>query len=292
MNRHIIGLGAFLSAIAIGAIASGIWWTETTRVEIQIASVQPSAVVETIGIAPDTDEFQAEFFDIPEDYDGSYPDYNVDLMDFWASEAELFMEEDVYAKPGEKWLTLLEGTDGSFSLKSAKVKLNKKVNAGGFFEGTEVSFSTGPVKTFAVRAIGGLRPGAVKTVYNAPVEISDPANSDRMKHGFRREFQLGSKNYLLRVSTGITVDGHKKALLILSDGHREQIIDRSHIWDGMESHLGTLLWAGDLNGDGKLDLYLDRYYDEEKSGTGLFLSPLDESENLVDLAALFAHSGC
>ena len=113
-----------------------------------------------------------------------------------------------------------------------------------------------------------------------------------MGESFRREFKLNSVTYVLRVSRGITKAGQEIDVLVLTDGVREQVIDRSPIWPGSRPNLGHLIWAGDLDQDGKLDLYIDRSLGEEKAGTGLFLSSHTKKGQLVKLAALFGHTGC
>lgn len=65
-------------------------------------------------------------------------------------------------------------------------------------------------------------------------------------------------------------------------------IDRS----GDRNIFGSLLWVGDLDRDGHLDLYFDEFNEKGFINTELHLSTLAEPGNLVGLAADFSVGGC
>ena len=72
-----------------------------------------------------------------------------------------------------------------------------------------------------------------------------------------------------------------------------QVIKQTyHVPSDERDIVGSLLWAGDLDGDGKLDLYFDEFNEKGFTATELHLSSLAKSGELVKLAASFGMAGC
>lgn len=138
----------------------------------------------------------------------------------------------------------------------------------------EVTVESIPDVTFAVRCIPNLRGGRMQPtrVLNASLEPMRPL-----------KISLGPRHYELRLQSA------RKDLfdakVILTDGHRTQVLYSA---DGFadEPHF-DILWAGDLDRDGKLDLVvnLDRKYSWHPHR--LLLSSKASRRQLVGEAAVF-----
>jgi hypothetical protein len=90
----------------------------------------------------------------------------------------------------------------------------------------------------------------------------------------------------------LTKSKEKILALVLESGKSSQIIHFIYYHE-FGDWVGSLLWVGDLDRDGKLDLYMDFYgYEKGGYGSGLFLSSEAEKGELVKQVADFSASGC
>jgi hypothetical protein len=159
---------------------------------------------------------------------------------------------------------------------------------------TFTSLTTKPL--FAIKGINNLRPGDVDTVYfgrNWATNNHDVADDSELSTGYRREFSVGQREYLLRMSTGLMKDGTKLAILVLeSDGVKQVIWQSLHVPSDGRDIIGNLLWLGDMDRDGKLDLYFDEFNEKGYTGTYPFMSSFADDGKLVEIAASFGAAGC
>lgn len=291
MKRWAIGSIAFLAALLIGFVVVDLWNQPGPKLgEPDINGIPAIVVTDQTSEEPKApaSDFIAEFHKISIDELFPIDNWNEKLIDEPTSG---FLPEDIVTKPGERWLAAEQKKDGTIVLISSKMQLTKDKN-----DGQTVSVKFGKVANpiFAVKDLKNVKAGTIKTTYFKRVKY-DPEGEEvrpKMTFGFRQQFELNNKKYYLRVAKGTDDQGMRMGFLVLGDGTSEQVIDYSPYWDEIELHLGILVWAGDMDDDGKLDLYLDRTYTEEKSGTGLFLSSHAEKGKLVKVSALFAHAGC
>ena len=82
----------------------------------------------------------------------------------------------------------------------------------------------------------------------------------------------------------------KPSPLIFTQGSRRQVL---YSWPaGLTDQAASLVWAGDLDHDGKLDFYLilSQLYNIQVHT--LFLSSRAKIGQLVGAAAVFSQSGC
>lgn len=286
MKRLLFGIMIFASTLVAGLVATTVSDSlfENSRFDspsLTIALDSPSEVA-----------VQTEFTNLPNGDEVEYPEFNEYLLDI-SNNGDIFSTpEDLTTRSGEKWLSLNQTPKGTFTLRSSAIQI-RQISSKEMDNGLRrVSFKGSPNPIFALRRLESIKAGDVHTLHFDPTEEIESEESELMEEGFRREFKLNDTTYVLRVSRGTTKDGETIAILLLSDGHREQVIDRSPIWPDSTSNLGHLIWAGDLDKDGKLDLYIDRSLGEEKSGTGLFLSSHATSNNIINMVALFGHTGC
>ena len=205
----------------------------------------------------------------------------------------IFHGEEVSARTGESWLGLYVSKGGS-SLLPSVVKVEPAEDpVGGGGPGNKtgkiVRVNRKAVPVFLISGAHGLSPGRVLTSYVGETKLTDNSNV---------AVRLAGVEYGLSVSVarksaipGVTFDDAK---LILSKGTLTQVIYDLGGDGGHEAETADwkLLWAGDLDGDRRLDLYvqLSGHYNiiEHK----LFLSSRARPKQLVRELAEFSTSGC
>jgi hypothetical protein len=203
-----------------------------------------------------------------------------------------FHGKEVSAKSGEIWFGLYPTKDG-YELISSKIVVDTVCdhmigeNAG---KKVQVDRSTKPL--FLVKGSESLKGGVVKTVFSG-IKFLYPAES--------MEFKFGEKDYYILVGFGEALDrGVAKPFDIAIRNYR---IEVSHYpWVNKQviasfdivamDGLPTLLWAGDLDRDGKLDLLLDLTNHYNVSEYTLFLSSMAEGDSLLQKVAKFRSVGC
>ncbi|HMJ08004.1 MAG TPA: hypothetical protein VK468_03305 [Pyrinomonadaceae bacterium] len=134
-----------------------------------------------------------------------------------------------------------------------------------------------------------LRPGPVTTLHWTPRSFDDN-KAELLGDGYRREFALGGRTYVLRVGSGTTIDDIPASVLVLeSEGKQDILYYRSYLGNGT---FGALVWVGDLDNDGKLDLHFS-YFDVNGGGQSdiLFISSFAKEGHLVQPYAFFHARG-
>lgn len=239
-----------------------------------------------------------EFFDLPNFDDLPLEDAEayeklIDVLD----SGPKYRKSEVIARNGETWLTLFE-RNGKYELKSAKalVKQLRTSSYTGEENDAALSFDKSGTSVFATKNIGALKPGKVTTLHHRPSwEEMSRRNLDikSMEDGYKKEFDLNDSWYTLRVANGRTKDGTGAAVLILEHNGSHQILRQVYRGPHDEKPIiGYLLWAGDLDRDGKLDLYFDEFNEKGYTKIDLYLSTSAKPNNLLGLAASFWMAGC
>jgi hypothetical protein len=205
----------------------------------------------------------------------------------------VFHGGEMSARTGESWLGLYV-TEGGSSLAPSVVRVEAAEdpvsNEGpGNRSGKVVTVNRKAKPVFLINGAHGLLPGRVATAFVGETKLTPGADA---------AVRLAGEEYRLSVATagknpplGMTFDDAK---LVLSKGPLTQIIYDLGGDGGRETETADwkLLWAGDLDGDRKLDLYVQvsGHYDiiERK----LFLSSRAGPQQLVRELAEFSTSGC
>jgi hypothetical protein len=148
--------------------------------------------------------------------------------------------------------------------------------------GTSVTLATPERPLFLVRGLS-LAPHPIPTAFvgERNLEAGDQ---------FSAEFQ-GSR-YLLRAE-GVQVKDEslpKGSRLVFSHGLVSQ--ELFSLPEGGNDPYITILWIGDIDGDGKPDLYLNTSWHYNVSHKVLWLSSLAHQGQLVGVAAFFETTGC
>lgn len=202
-------------------------------------------------------------------------------------ETGAFHGDEITANSGERWLGLFPTAKG-FSLLRATLTVlavhDPVVDANPSVKtGKEVRVRRAGKSVFLLKGAGGPRLGLVKTAFAGEKNLG---NAEAVK------LRLGKRNYLLKV---VSDDPNPSELLmqnsrlILVSGRKSQVLfsAREHDDAGW-----ALLWAGDLDGDGQLDLYVDLSAHYNVSERRLFLSTKASRRRLVREVAEFRTVGC
>jgi len=215
-----------------------------------------------------------------------------------------FHGDEVQAKSGEIWLGLFRTRNGGYELRNTKIKVDREYDGIVDFGDKEVK-TTGKALSvphgdpiFLVRGLSELKPGRVAT--------AAPTQPYRKSEALDRHLTCGQtitlkfKNQCARlIVSGRPVKdkdgydwqsfGYKVTLQCTG---RSQVIygsDDCHVYiDGSPS----LIWAGDLDGDGRIDLFIDMTNHYNVSAPTLFLSSKAGRGRQVKKVAGFWCCGC
>lgn len=201
-------------------------------------------------------------------------------IQLWA--AGSMHENEVVGKTGEKWFALYR-TEIGFELRLTKVTVLDSPSVGGLyakFVRVDRPFET----LFLVRGIAGLKEGPIKTIFSGHQFVKPSQSiSLQLTSDLRSSYQL----YAEGKEDKETIDNYK--LILYSDQQRQTILNRAKMYlEGSPS----LLWAGDLDRDGKLDLLMDLTNHYNATEPTLFLSSRAAPNDLVKKVASHRQIGC
>jgi len=144
-----------------------------------------------------------------------------------------------------------------------------------------LSVDTGVVDPILlVHGVTGLEPGAITSA-----AITGPENP---RPGDRLTIDLGTHHY--RIAFDADDARGTNMRVSLSDETRSQLL-WSQQGEGDEPHW-FVIWAGDLDHDGELDLLVDFSEKYSAFNSILFLSSRAKGGDMVGQAAHFNHAGC
>lgn len=201
-----------------------------------------------------------------------------------------FHGDEIKAVSGETWFGLFPSTEG-FELIRTQISVEEVYDPilddrKGAYTGKKVSSSSHGEPLVMIKGIAGLSEGPVKTVFGGTKFIY-PAEHLSLK--------FGENDYYSLRAFGEAVDRPGDVLLknyTIEFSHmgRRQIIAMFErlAMDGSPE----LIWAGDLDRDGRLDLLLDLTDHYNVQLYSLFLSSQAGPHEIVKLVAQFRHVGC
>ncbi len=204
-----------------------------------------------------------------------------------------FHGDEVNAHTGERWLGLYVTNKGSFLIDSALTVTTIKdvlVDDDKSTEktGKRVSVNQRDKPILLVKGAGTLRPGPISTVFAGRMALTNATST---------HLTLGAASYGLSVVTKDTKESfsiqHNDAKLILNrNSENEQVLyDLGGTGQEIEGYW-ELLWAGDMDGDNKLDLYVQVGWHYNSTQRKLFLSSYARKGKLVREVAELSTSGC
>jgi hypothetical protein len=212
-----------------------------------------------------------------------------------------FHGDEVKAKDGERWLGLYVTGSGS-SLITSKVTVERVVDPivdedESQMTGKSVSVDHPVEPVFLVKGAAMLKPGPVTTVYRGSREEEHwLINGNDLDSRKTLRMMLGAREYQLKVlgRKGRSIENQDVEFLNLKlalvFGRQTQILYSPEATS--ETIPWSLLWAGDADGDGKLDLYVEVSWHYNVSETRLFLSSQAKPGQLIKEVARFTTIGC
>jgi len=215
-------------------------------------------------------------------------------------------EVAVVSRPG--WLALYTaGEDGGPRLAPVAVRIDVTFDAvldqEGEATGKRVSVAGGgPEPVFLLAGPHGLEPGPVTPASPSEGTFSglDPMTISLGGDIYELGFRLGRPPSPDDAAEDAADDSWHDGALVLSHGGVEQTLADFQLWidpDTGDVYFGSeaspqVLWAGDLDHDGRLDLYLDLTDHYNVSRPTLFLSSAAAPGELVAQVASHVSMGC
>jgi hypothetical protein len=196
-----------------------------------------------------------------------------------------FHGDEVRAKRGEGWL-------GLFLINSEHILLpttitvedvrDDLVNGENEMTGKNVSIIQDQAPLFLIKGLHLQAHKSVPTVFSEKKLLYDAPLT---------RFNFGGRDYEISASFHKEEDAKKGVTLAISSGSETQTLrfipDATEVPENM-----SLIWAGDLDMDGKLDLYLDISDHYNVSQRALFLSSQAGKGKMVRKVAEFKTVGC
>ena len=201
-----------------------------------------------------------------------------------------FHGEEINAETGEQWLGLHVSEKGSLLINHTITVENVHdpiIDEGDQKTGKKVSIDLPIDPIFLVNSDWVLQSGPVNTVFDGdgePLQSITP-----------RKLKVDGSDYEINIigdeAEKCWKDGlPKNAKLVLKSGNSSQVL---YTLEGCGNDPGwSLIWAGDLDKDGKLDLYVSVNQHYNVIERRLFLSSQADEGQLVAEVAELVTSGC
>ncbi|MEQ1764208.1 MAG: hypothetical protein ABL984_13845 [Pyrinomonadaceae bacterium] len=303
MRRSVIGILLSIVTFSVGFGIASIRWRSATDVQppppltiecTEEVAQAPQAEVPKAA-APATPEFIAQITDLEEFADQGYGDFKMKLVDIHEHE-NVYRKSEVIAKNDEQWFGLFEKGEKLYLKKTrVNVKFDPTYEGYGDEDYMRLTTSDRGNPVFVLKNARNLKAGAIESAYLRPNyrEMERRRLYDKpTKVGFEEYYSIGGNEYAIRVNRGLTKANEKVVAMMLSVGDTSQAITYLP-YNSDEDTVGHIVWVGDLDGDKKLDLYLegDGY---EKCGfySRLLLSTAAKKGELVKQVASFGTAGC
>jgi hypothetical protein len=221
-----------------------------------------------------------------------------------------FHGDEVWARSGESWLGLFKSDDG-WELRDTIVYVERVYDAIADSKATQasgklVSIDETDPPLFFVRGVAGLKEGRVETVASASEMYVGNNCGVAFYPGMSRRFSLGKRFYTVQASGQGELTkavGEAQYQRMLLKNYRIQVsvregrlVDRGELFvsEFIDDDAGApgILWAGDLDRDGALDLLLSTSTHYNVSAMTLYLSSFSGSGLLPAKVAHFSSAGC
>lgn len=225
---------------------------------------------------------------LDEDYYDENLEYEFDML-----ETGEFRGDEIKAKSGEIWLGFFAENDTTV-VRKTKIdvrRVHDEIADGSNSKrktGKKVSVKGKNKPLFLLKNTDSIREGKIKTLFNGLTskEFAEASETERnptdITKDFVQNYKIGGESYTLRVIRIYSKQANIRFALILERKETKQILDVSR----KDDYLATLNWVGDLDRDGKPDLFLSPKIGDNTSEPSLFLSSKADKKNLVKKVAV------
>ena len=202
----------------------------------------------------------------------------------------MFHGDEVSAESGEVWLGLYSTPDG-YALIPSRITVetvyDPLVDNAGESTGKVVSVEERTRPLFLIKGLDAPKRASIKTLSTEGVILS-PGKSLDLRLDNENEYHLTTYGEGDIGPNGFT--SLENYSIELSQG---QLSQELLAYSSTNGAIPTLLWTGDLDGDGQLDLLINAtpHY-AIYSAPMLFLSSMAKDGNLVQKVAIFVATGC
>jgi hypothetical protein len=287
MKRWAVGSVVFFLSLGLGVLAAWLFFSEDSHLPSS-QSEEPHLETTNKPSEADTEAvpfpFTPEFTNVVLDESSAKP--SMEMEPVFEGQVDVCTADPT--KKERKWLGLFKRGD-HYALERRSVTYGP-VNSTDFGSFSSMRFKDSKAAVFLLSDQRALKPGRVETLYIKPDDFDDYSElyPDGMEIGFRREFVLGEKNYVVRVAPAIPESENPASVLLIEQGSHTQIIWYKTYRD-FEGHIGELDWVGDMDGDDRLDLKISYY--RQNGGqleSLLFLSSFANEGKLLGFAASYS----
>lgn len=195
---------------------------------------------------------------------------------------------ELNARSGQTWLGLFPKGNGQFETRATKVKVSMvrdeiEDDTPGAKTGKKVTINDKIEPLALISGVDTLKPGKVVTCTLNKKEHLDINQQLKLR--------LGTVESQLIVTGKVKEKDYRTnyKITLQTGGVKQTIVSHSQI--GADT-APSLLWAGDLDGDGKLDLIMDTTNDYNARILTLFLSSKAKAGSLVKWVASHQSTGC
>ena len=286
MKRILSYIGVFAVAFAVGCVFFR--FAEWSVSQFPLVSRDTVSVIRSHEFYTENDQYDTLLFDWRDSDDSAF---EVKLL----QTGEGFHGDEINANSDEVWLGLFK-EGNNYYLANSKISIRPSYDAivdepGEKITGKEVLTAKNSESLFLLKNADFLSEGSVRTLDASPEwdHYDDESSYDlyysfTLDKGFNRTYALNGINYRLYV---LEVDDRRT--LVLEKGDERQII---YFMSTTGDESWHLYWVGDLDGDGKLDLFANIPTFYNFSQKRLFLSSQADEGKLVKQVALFHTTGC
>ena len=255
--------GIFLTAFSIGCLFVILFtFNKQTNQEIELHKIYNADKIKQIS------DVSKSKLEVIEEVDNRWEKiekkpYKIKMLET----GEDFHGDEVDAKSGEKWLGLFQH-DNTYVLKETKLKI-KRVKDGIVDDDTNQKTGKSvetPEKNEPMFLLkdSNLKSGEVKYVMQGDIYDDIPENTEYVK-----EFEFNGNKYSLKVVEKLNKENEKLFALVLEGRGQQQVLHTANFNGG---RLATLHWVGDLDKDGKPDIYMSPNVHYNVENRVLFLS--------------------